>query len=92
MGEETRALVLDLVAFVEAAPRPYLETMSAWRTSCPRLTIWEDAVEAGLIERVREPGGGAVVRATARGRAALRQAGRPAASESQMPAGAVAAG
>ena len=29
--------------------------MDAWRTNCPRMPIWEDALSAGLI-RV-EPGG-----------------------------------
>ena len=30
-------------------PRTYAETLEAWKTSCPRLTIWEDAVRAGLV-------------------------------------------
>lgn len=49
MSETLRPLVLDLVAFVADRPRPYAEVMDAWRTSCPRLTVWEDAVEAGLV-------------------------------------------
>lgn len=36
--------------------RSYDETFDAWRTSCPRLTIWEDAMGDGLVERVRSPG------------------------------------
>lgn len=46
------ALLLQLLAWIAARPRRYGETMDAWRTSCPRLPIWEDAVEAGLIEIV----------------------------------------
>jgi hypothetical protein len=42
------SLMLDLVAFV-AVPRPYAEVIEAWRTSCPRLTVWEDTVDAGLV-------------------------------------------
>jgi hypothetical protein len=47
-------------------PRPQAEVMEAWRTNCPRLTVWEDAVEAGLV--VLQDG---MVSATAAGRAAL---------------------
>jgi len=43
------SLVLDLLEWIGATPRPYAEVMNAWRTSCPRLTIWEDAVDAGLV-------------------------------------------
>ncbi|RVT96896.1 hypothetical protein EOD42_10865 [Rhodovarius crocodyli] len=43
------SLMLDLVAFVAARPRPYAEVIEAWRTSCPRLTVWEDTVDAGLV-------------------------------------------
>jgi phage-related baseplate assembly protein len=74
---ETRALVLDLVAWVAAEPRPYEAVMAAWRTSCPRLTVWEDAVDQGLVARRHaNNGAGAVVVATERGRALLRAAGR----------------
>lgn len=44
-------LILDLVEWVARRPRPYGEVMEAWRTSCPRMPVWEDAVERGLIER-----------------------------------------
>ena len=54
-----------------AAPRPYGEVMEAWRTSCPRLTIWEDAVDAGLVAHLRAPGQPAMVEVTARGAALL---------------------
>ena len=46
---DNESLVLDLLEWVGPAPRPYDEVMNAWRTSCPRLSIWEDAVDAGLI-------------------------------------------
>jgi hypothetical protein len=42
-------LVMDLVEFVAGRPRPYDEVIDAWRTSCPRLTVWEDAMDRGLI-------------------------------------------
>jgi len=46
---DNEALVLDLVEWIAAGPRHYRDVMDAWRTSCPRLTIWEDAVDAGLV-------------------------------------------
>jgi hypothetical protein len=45
-------LILDLLEWLAAGPRAYAEMMEAWRTSCPRLTVWEDAVDLGLVERV----------------------------------------
>jgi hypothetical protein len=42
-------LVLDLLEWVARRNRSYEETMDAWRTSCPRLPVWEEATERGLI-------------------------------------------
>ncbi len=36
--------------------RPYDEVMDAWRTSCPRLPVWETANELGLVERCQTGG------------------------------------
>ena len=44
-------LVLDLLEWLAASPRDYSEVMDAWRTSCPRLAIWEDALDARLVCR-----------------------------------------
>jgi hypothetical protein len=46
---ENKALVLDLVEWTARKPRTYAEAMDAWRTSCPRLQIWEDTVGLGLV-------------------------------------------
>lgn len=46
------ALIVQLLEWIGEQPRSYSETQEAWRTSCPRLTIWEDAISEGLIERV----------------------------------------
>jgi hypothetical protein len=43
------ALTIQFLSWIAAKPRTYGDTMEAWRTSCPRLTIWEDAVGDGLI-------------------------------------------
>jgi hypothetical protein len=70
MSETNHALTYDFVEWVAVEPRPYTEVMEAWRTSCPRLTIWEDAVDQGLVVRACRAGV-AVVAVTARGRAFL---------------------
>jgi hypothetical protein len=62
MAEPTDPLVLDLVEWIAREPRLYAEVIESWRTSCPRLTIWEDAVDRGYVARQprrhRRPGGG----------------------------------
>ena len=50
---ENEDLVRDLVSWVAREPKPYAEVMAAWQTSCPRLPIWEDALEHGLVVRER---------------------------------------
>jgi hypothetical protein len=50
MPDPTFALRLQMLAWISEKPRTYREVMDAWRTSCPRLTIWEDAVDDGLVE------------------------------------------
>lgn len=44
-------LILDLVEWVDKKPRSYMDVMEAWKTSCPRLTVWEDAIDAGYVIR-----------------------------------------
>lgn len=48
------SLVFDLVEWVGKEPRTYRQVMDAWRTSCPRLTVWEEAVDRGLLARKGE--------------------------------------
>jgi hypothetical protein len=70
------ALVLDLLDWVRVRPRTYGETMEAWRTSCPKLPVWEDALDNGFIEVVAQDAGigrHAVV-VTEKGRAFLTDA------------------
>ena len=56
MTDDPNPLVLDFVEWVAASPRRYADVMDAWRTSCPRLTIWEDAIDQGLVQRCRLDG------------------------------------
>jgi hypothetical protein len=71
------ALILDLLAFVESGEKTYEEVLEAWRTSCPRLPVWEDANDRGLVTR-QYVSGRCVVRITAAGAALLgeRKRGR----------------
>jgi len=69
----TPAPTLELLDWVASRPRTYPETIDAWRTSCPRLTIWEDAVGDGLVAVVRRaPGEPSAVSLTERGRVLLQ--------------------
>ena len=65
MQPDIDALIRDFVESVSVVPRPYREVIEAWRTSCPRLTVWKDAVDRGLVERR----GDGLVMATDAGRA-----------------------
>ena len=46
------SLILDLLDWLAQHDRTYEEVMAAWRTSCPRLPVWEDANDRGLIKTV----------------------------------------
>ena len=75
-------LVIDLVQFVAAQPRPYDEVIDAWRTSCPRLTVWEDAIDRGLIACRRAEDKTLIVTATPAGLRLLQESGRSPADHS----------
>jgi hypothetical protein len=66
-------LILDFLHWLDGEPRAYAEVMDVWRTSCPRLTVWEDAVDQGLVERRRD-GGASLVVLTTEGRRTLATA------------------
>src|SRR5215468_1837692 len=65
-------LVLDLLEWLGKQDRTYEETMEAWRTSCPKLPVWEDATDRGLISMDFAQGRN-IVRITDAGLALLRQ-------------------
>lgn len=50
--------------------------MEAWRISCPRLTIWEDTVDRGLVVREQTKDAGTIVKITALGHDLLKEQGR----------------
>lgn len=67
------ALVLDLLAWVAEQPRKYSDVMDAWRTSCPGLPIWEDALDAGLLSTGYDDMSIRVVSITDEGRELLKR-------------------
>jgi len=75
MTGTVEALVIDLLQWLSARERSYEETMDAWRTSCPRLPVWEDANDQGLIV-IDNRNGRSVVCVTPAGADFLRKLGR----------------
>ena len=63
------------MSWVAERPRDYEEVMTAWRTSCPQLTVWEDAIDAGLLVVSSASDSGRIVRVTDAGREFLRNLG-----------------
>ncbi len=79
LGRETASiepLILDLLEWIGPAGRPYDEVIDAWRTSCPRLPVWEEACARGYVVRLPALNGVAMVEVNAAGRACLQAAGR----------------
>jgi hypothetical protein len=76
-SEVVDALILDLLEWIGPVPRPYAEVLEAWRTSCPRLPVWEAANDLGFITRHRAPGRGAFISASAAGMEHLRKHRQP---------------
>jgi hypothetical protein len=68
--ETVENLVLDLLDWVGARERTYEEVMDAWRTSCPRLPVWEEASDRGLLT-VEHIDGTSMVHLTSAGHALL---------------------
>ena len=86
MRDTLEPLILDLVEWVAREPRTYADVLDAWRTSCPRLTVWEDAVDRGLLRRDYVKGAGAMVVVTFAGQLFLRQHGRALAEPARLAA------
>jgi hypothetical protein len=76
MTQAADPLVLDFVEWVARGPRRYAEVVGTWTTSCPRLTIWEDAADHGYVARESIVGFGLVVTVNEDGKRLLRAHGR----------------
>ena len=71
MTDPVEPLILDLLEWIGPRARPYTEVLEAWRTSCPRLPVWEEANSRGLIDHVHEQGQPAQVAVSFHGRSWL---------------------
>ena len=71
MPDQPSLIMIQFLTWVADRPRDYAQTMEAWRSSCPRLSVWEDAIIEGLI-RI-ENNGSRSIRLTSRGAALLEQ-------------------
>lgn len=69
-----RHLTTQFLTWLAEAPRSYTEVMEAWRTSCPRLSVWEDATIAGYVRL--DGGERTMVVLTEAGRERLAESGR----------------
>jgi hypothetical protein len=67
VSDPVDALILDLLEWLGPEPRAHAEVIEAWRTSCPRLPVWEDANERGFVECRHCEGRGVLVSVTPRG-------------------------
>ena len=74
LERQNAALTSQLLEWIAASPRTYEEALETWRSSCPRHTIWEDALESGLVE-CDDAGNLSLTRA---GRVRLASVGNPA--------------
>ena len=71
ISDTVENLILDLLEWVWRKEHTYEETMDAWRTSCPRLPVWEDATERRLVETITA-NGRQITRVTPAGLALLK--------------------
>jgi hypothetical protein len=68
MNDPAVALTLQLLEWIAERPRRYEDVIATWRTTCPRLSIWEDACSDGLIDGER---GSNLLRLSAKGQRVL---------------------
>jgi len=71
MSDAPSLIMIQFLSWVADRPRTYTQTMEAWRTTCPRLSVWEDAVIGDLV---RIDGELRAVSLTPRGHIVLRKA------------------
>jgi len=73
MTDHIDDLILDLLEWLGSNGRPYSEVLDAWRTSCPRLPVWEDANARGFIDRHSAVGEGQFISVSVAGAEHLRK-------------------
>ena len=72
MPDPLEPLILDLLEWLSIRDRTYSDVMDAWRTSCPKLPVWEDANDRQLLQRENK-NGVEIIRLTPSGRSLLRE-------------------
>ncbi len=77
MTDTLTPLILAVVEWIAMKPQPYFEVMDAWRTSCPRLPVWEEANDRGFLVQRDVTNQESVVDVTPRGHRFLQENGRP---------------
>ncbi len=73
-ADTNASLMVQMLSWIAEQPRTYGETMDAWRTHCPRMSIWEDAISDRLVAVSPAKGAGmngAAVTLTLLGRAQI---------------------
>ena len=66
------SLILDLLEWLASGERTYQDVIDVWRTSCPRLPVWEDARDRGFVAQ-ENFNGREIVRITTAGFSFLQQ-------------------
>jgi hypothetical protein len=79
------ALILDLLDWLASGERTYEEVIDVWRTSCPKLPVWEDAKDRGFVAQ-ENFNGRDIVRITPAGFAFLQQRKTSQRSDASWPA------
>jgi hypothetical protein len=65
------SLLSDMLHWLAREPHSYRESIEVWRTSCPRLQVWEEAFERGFVARSLRADGLESVSVTQSGRSFL---------------------
>ncbi len=50
MSDSANLLMIEFLGWISSRRRSYSETLEAWQSTCPRHTIWEDALADNLIQ------------------------------------------
>jgi hypothetical protein len=85
MSDTVESLILDLLEWIGPDSRPYAEVLDAWRTSCPRLPVWEDANDRGFVTCRQEVGHVRLISVSIAGREHLRKRRPATAVTSPLP-------
>lgn len=50
MSNTQDALTAQMLEWIASGDHSYSEVLDVWKTSCPRLSVWEDACIDGLVD------------------------------------------